>query len=97
MERDGEVYEVGLDDSSGGRRAKRYAFNPEHMLGLAVFLEKNETVYTVFNCVGEVKEQGTRPSVFQDDLHSLIELVSKNPIRISENQFDGDWCTWSCR
>ncbi|KMY49933.1 ROK family transcriptional regulator [Peribacillus loiseleuriae] len=75
MERDGEVYVVGLDDSSGGRRAKRYAFNPEHMLGLAVFLEENETVYAVFNCVGEVKEQGTRPSVFQDGLHLLIELV----------------------
>ncbi|MFJ5624636.1 ROK family protein [Peribacillus loiseleuriae] len=75
MERDGEVYVVGLDDSSGGRRAKRYAFNPEHMLGLAVFLEENETVYAVFNCVGEVKEQGTRPSVFQDGLPLLIELV----------------------
>ena len=58
MEKDGEIYSVGLDDSSGGRRAKRYAFNPEHMLGLAIFLEKNETDYTVFNCVGEVKEQG---------------------------------------
>ncbi len=77
MEQDGEVYEVGLDDSSGGRRAKRYVFNPDHMLGLAVFLEQNETVYAVFNCVGEMKEQRTRPSVFQDDLHSLIELVQE--------------------
>lgn len=40
MEQDGEVYVVGLDDSSSGRRVKRYVFNPEHMLGLAVFLEK---------------------------------------------------------
>ncbi|WP_028390894.1 ROK family transcriptional regulator [Bacillus cihuensis] len=75
MERDGEVYEIGLDHSSGGRRAKRYEFNPEHMLGLAVFLEENETVYAVFNCVGEVKEHGTRASVFQGAFNSLTELL----------------------
>lgn len=40
MKQDGEVTLVGLDDSSGGRRAKRYAYNPEYMLGLAIFLEK---------------------------------------------------------
>ena len=40
MKQDGEVTLAGLDDSSGGRRAKRYAYNPEYMLGLAIFLEK---------------------------------------------------------
>ena len=40
MKQDGEVTLVGLDDSSGGRRAKRYAYNPEYMLGVAIFLEK---------------------------------------------------------
>ncbi|WP_139491317.1 ROK family transcriptional regulator [Brevibacillus dissolubilis] len=67
MEKDGELIVVGLDDSSGGRRAKRYAYNPEHMLGLAIFLEKTETNYTIFNCVGEGKEQGTTASVLVDD------------------------------
>lgn len=76
MKQDGEVTLVGLDDSSGGRRAKRYVYNPEYMLGLAIFLEKNETNYTIFNCLGEVKEQGSTSSVLMDTgLHLLTEHI----------------------
>ena len=76
MEKEGELLVVGLDDSSGGRRAKRYAYNPEHMLGLAIFLEKTETHYTIFNCAGEVKEQGEAPSVLlADSLEPLTECI----------------------
>lgn len=78
MEREGEITSVGLDDSSGGRRAKRYAYNPEHMLGLAIFLERTETNYAIFNCVGEVKEQGNVPSVLvEDGLHLLTINIEK--------------------
>ncbi|QMV44817.1 ROK family protein [Cohnella cholangitidis] len=83
MEKDGELISVGLDDSSGGRRANRYRYNPEHTLGLAIFLEKTETNYIVFNCVGEVKEQGQTLSVLMDDIQSLTkrveEIVRKYP------------------
>ncbi|WP_053376880.1 ROK family transcriptional regulator [Paenibacillus sp. FJAT-27812] len=83
MEQDGELILVGLDDSSGGRRAQRYAYNPEYMLGLAIFLEKTETNYTIFNCLGEVKEQGTAASVLKDDILSLTkhieDLILKYP------------------
>lgn len=76
MEKEGELLVVGLDDSSGGRRAKRYAYNPDYMLGLAIFLEKSETHYTVFNCIGEVKAQGTMSSVLMDkDLHLLTKSI----------------------
>jgi hypothetical protein len=76
MEKDGELILVGLDDSNGGRRAKRYTYNPEHMLGLAIFLERTETDYTVFNCLGEVKEQGKTSSVLiEDDLSSLTKCI----------------------
>ncbi|WP_438350611.1 ROK family protein [Paenibacillus sp. FA6] len=75
MEKDGELIIVGLDDSSGGRRAKRYAYNPEYMLGLAIFLEKEETNYTVFNCFGEVKEQGNTSSFLMDDVQSLTKHI----------------------
>ncbi|MCU5378555.1 ROK family protein [Bacillus cereus] len=76
MKQEGEVTLVGLDDSSGGRRAKRYAYNPEYMLGLAIFLEKNETNYTIFNCLGEVKEQGSTSSVLMDTgLQVLTEHI----------------------
>lgn len=88
MEKDGEIFSVGLDESSGGRRAKRYAYNPEHMLGLAIFLESSETNYTIFNCVGEVKEQGKASTVLIDDginlLTKLIEkIISTNDSKIS--------------
>ncbi|WP_115774704.1 ROK family transcriptional regulator [Oceanobacillus arenosus] len=87
MEKGGEIFSVGLDESSGGRRAKRYAYNPEYMLGLAVFLEKTETNYTIFNCVGEVKEQGETPSVLVDGGVNLLtkfieEIVAETPSKI---------------
>jgi len=75
MEKDGELLLVGLDHSSGGRRANRYMYNPEYMLGLAIFLEKTETNYTIFNCLGEVKEQGRTSSVLMDDVLSLSNLL----------------------
>ncbi|GMK37376.1 hypothetical protein PCCS19_04290 [Paenibacillus sp. CCS19] len=71
MESDGEIHYVGEDDSSGGRRAKRYAYDPEFMLGLAIFVENTETNYTIFNCIGEIKEEGRMPSVLQENPHLL--------------------------
>ncbi len=84
MEKNGELISVGLDDSSGGRRAKRYTYNPEYMLGLAIFLEKTETNYIVFNCLGEVKDEGkTSSALIDDELTSLTkcveELIKKYP------------------
>lgn len=63
MEKDGEVFILGFDQSSGGRRAIRYTYNPEYMLGLALILEKTETYYTIFNCMGDVKKRGSTQSV----------------------------------
>lgn len=77
MEKNKEVFAVGLDESSGGRRAQRYAYNPEHMLGLAIFLERDETIYTIFNCLGEVKETSSHKSILQEGLNSLIELTGE--------------------
>lgn len=77
MEKEGEILVVGLDDSSGGRRAKRYIYNPEYMFGLAIFLEKKETVYTVFNCMGEVKELGREPALLsKDSMLALIDCIT---------------------
>ncbi|WP_419884157.1 ROK family protein [Peribacillus sp. B-H-3] len=76
MESEGEILLAGLDDSSGGRRAKRYTYNPEYMLGLAIFLEKTETNYTIFNCVGECKEDGKADSVLMDSgLEALTRCI----------------------
>lgn len=84
MEKDGELISVGLDDSSGGRRAKRYAYNPEYILGLAIFLERTETNYIVFNCLGEVMDVGKKSSALKDDDLNLLtkcveDLLKKYP------------------
>ncbi|QGQ45910.1 ROK family transcriptional regulator [Metabacillus sediminilitoris] len=87
MEKDGEIISVGLDDSSGGRRAKRYTYNSEYMLGLAIFLEGTGTNYTIFNCLGEVKVEGEAPSVLKegglDSLTKCIENLMMNYPKIS--------------
>lgn len=82
MEKDGELLSAGLDDSSGGRRAKRYTYNPEYMLGLAIFLERTETNYIVFNCLGEAKDEGkTSSALNNDNLQSLTNYVEELKIK----------------
>lgn len=76
MEKTGELLPARLDHSSGGRRANRYSYNPEFMLGLALFLERTETHYIVFNCSGEVKGQGRAASVLTGDITDF-DLVIK--------------------
>ncbi|MDW4525407.1 ROK family protein [Rossellomorea marisflavi] len=77
MEKQGEVALEGLDESSGGRRAKRYRYNPHFKQGLSVYVEKNELGFTVFNSFGEVLEEGTvAASLGQGDVTPLIQLVS---------------------
>jgi len=75
MENRGEVTSVGLDESSGGRRAIRYTYQPNYMLGLAIFLEKGETNYAVFNCLGEVIEQGSTHSMLEEDVLQLTTFI----------------------
>lgn len=71
MEQNGEAIIVGIDESSGGRRPVRYALNAEHRLGLGLYLEKEETVYSVINYVGEVIESIQLPSVLQEGPEAL--------------------------
>lgn len=75
MEKAGELLSVGLDDSSGGRRAQRYAYNPDYKLGVALFLEKTETQYTIYNSLGEVKETGTSSGFLQDGIEALTKQI----------------------
>ncbi|MEK5215490.1 ROK family protein [Psychrobacillus sp. FSL H8-0487] len=82
MEKSGEVISVGLDESSGGRRAKRYKYNPEHTLGLSIFLERQETNYAIFNCVGEVKERGVIPSVLVEGGLQLLTMSMEKLIAV---------------
>ncbi|MGV2787829.1 hypothetical protein GNF98_19510, partial [Clostridium perfringens] len=65
MAQEGEVTLLGLDESSGGRRANRYAFNPDYMLGLAVYYEKEQSVYTIFNWNGDLIERKAEDGILQ--------------------------------
>ncbi|RUT36566.1 ROK family protein [Paenibacillus zeisoli] len=83
MEKSGEIILTGMDESNGGRRAKRYTYNPEYMLGLAILLERKESHYTIFNCKGEILEQGQTSSVLTGELQDLVQqiehIISRNP------------------
>lgn len=75
MEKSGELKSLGLDESSGGRRAWRYAYNPDYQLGVTMFLEKAETQYTIFNVLGQVKESGTSSGFLHDGIDTLTKEV----------------------
>ncbi len=90
MEKAGELLTVGLDESSGGRRAQRYAYNPDYKLVAALFLEKTETQYTIYNALGEVREKGSTCGFLLDDIATLAQhveaLIERHP-RISSLAF----------
>lgn len=76
MEQAGEVLSVGLADSSGGRRAQRYAYHPDYQLGATLFLEKTETQFMIHNAFGAVKEQGRSAGFLQDGMETLAQQVA---------------------
>ncbi|MBM7676303.1 ROK family protein [Gracilibacillus alcaliphilus] len=74
----GEVISLGLAASSGGRRANQYQYNTAYMLNMVVFLEKEETYYKVYDSAGEVKEQGSWPTVLvAGGLEVLVGRISQ--------------------
>lgn len=48
-----EIISIGLDDSTGGRRAERYAYNINKTYSLLILLEENRIIYTINNAIGE--------------------------------------------
>jgi hypothetical protein len=71
MEQSGEVILTGIDQSSGGRRPARYALHKDFRLGLALYLENEESVYSVINYVGETIERFKQPSVLEEGPEAL--------------------------
>ncbi len=86
MEQDGEIIPVGLDESSGGRRPKRYTYNPEYRFGLAIFLEKNETNYILYNSLGETKIEGKAPSVLKNGGKAVLTNIIEKLINTSSSK-----------
>ena len=76
MKEQGEILLTGLGESSGGRRPQKYKLNPSHMLGLAVYLEKDHSTYTLLNYIGEVIVKEPQQGVLQDGPEALNKQIA---------------------
>lgn len=54
----GELVEVGLDDSTGGRNATRYELDKERFFGVSLCLDGENVRYLTVNICGEICETG---------------------------------------
>lgn len=54
-----EVVELELDESSGGRRAQRYALNTHKNLMLSLYFSKGEVHYKISDLLGAIHKTGT--------------------------------------
>lgn len=72
----GEIHSLGLDLSSGGRRAERYAYNPEYRLGLALLLRRNETYYCLINSFGETIAQERTPGIINGGYEEIVPYIA---------------------
>jgi hypothetical protein len=75
MEKNQELVEVGLGSSSGGRRARRFKYNNDFMHGAAIFLEKNETKYIIFDCKGKILKNNSYQGVLDCDGADCVEKI----------------------
>ncbi|WP_219836580.1 ROK family transcriptional regulator [Paenibacillus sp. R14(2021)] len=71
-----EVLLTGLATSSGGRRPKTYALNPEYRIGLTVYLEKDFIVYSVINYNGQLIERQRLPGVMTEGPDALTAQIA---------------------
>lgn len=82
--RTGDLVELDLDVSSGGRRAQRYALNPRRNLAMCLYFEETRILYQVSNLSGEALSAGSEPiqgDPFPAILHFLEQAVRVWEIR----------------
>lgn len=81
----GELVEVGLDDSTGGRNATRYELDKERFFGVSLCLDGENVRYLTVNICGEICEtgmfaaggdEGAAICSFLDALFEKIEIRS---------------------
>lgn len=53
----GEIQSMGYDESSGGRKAERYRFQPERYHGAVFCLAENQVHFLLVNICGEIVER----------------------------------------
>jgi len=79
-----EVIRLGLDKSSGGRRAERYALNLEESLALAFYIRDNFIEYVISNPLREIIEDA-RVEIGSTDYLYEIEKILDDIIKSKTN------------
>lgn len=72
-----EVISLGLDESSGGRRAERYEINLNNRLALAVYLNNNNINYCISNSIGEIIEDRDVNSNCENYYEAIDDFLEK--------------------
>ncbi|MBY0013522.1 ROK family protein [Paenibacillus typhae] len=76
--RSGEVIELELEESSGGRPARQYMFNADYACVLCLMVKteggRHSITYLIVNLAGDQVEEGTRhfDHIDADTIHSLV-------------------------
>jgi predicted NBD/HSP70 family sugar kinase len=73
----GEISELNLDESSGGRRAQRYTLNLERNLILSFYLEENILIYQICDLIGNIVKTDSEVAEGKDLPFSVIQFVAK--------------------
>ncbi|WP_291628021.1 ROK family transcriptional regulator [Clostridium sp.] len=70
-----EIVSLGLDESTGGRRASRYEINLNKRFLLVMAIEKYNVNYRVVNTLGNTIEENSRGITSLEDVNVVIELI----------------------
>lgn len=71
----GEIVELQLDESSGGRRAQRYSLNLKRNLILSLYLQDKTIVYQISDLIGNIIKSDSYET--NGDKLSVIQFVAK--------------------
>lgn len=77
MLENGEIEGIGLDASSGGRKAQRYRLNPERCHGAAFCLLDDRVVFLLVNMCGEIVEKRELEAVGENYRQPLLSCLDK--------------------
>ncbi|MDI9218215.1 ROK family protein [Clostridium tertium] len=70
-----EILSVGLDESSGGRRAERYKMNSNKRYIIAISIEEDKTVYRIVNSLGEVLKEKIKEIGSLEDIETIANTI----------------------
>lgn len=79
--KDKEIVSLGFDDSSGGRRAERYALNLKENLLLSFYIEEDIIHYVIANPLGDIIEKNAvrfERKEYKNSLDKFISNITRN-------------------